>query len=132
MGVRLPSVFAVVAAAIQTTAAAETVAVITPPINIPLDSAAILLYWWLDALANTGATSGLFRIRRGSGLGGTVLQLAPQPDTFYIAGAGGQRGGCYVDVPGNVAEIQYTLTFQNTGQSGNGQIRDGCLIAMVL
>ena len=69
MGVRFPSVATTTSVGVLPATGAETVVATTPPLNIPLDFAQVLLFWWF--VGNTGAgTVGLVAsIRRGDGGG---------------------------------------------------------------
>jgi hypothetical protein len=132
MGVRLPSVFAVTLAGVTINTNVETLALTTPPISPSLAGATVLLQWYARVIPGTNATGTTFLLRRG-GAGGTLLNLVADADNaLNAANLQGMRGGCYIDQPGDVAGVTYSLTVQCPGATVNGTVRDACLIAMVL
>ena len=131
MGVRFPSVASTVVVNQLPANATETVICVTPPINLPIDSAQVMLYWYIAANIGTGATAYVVRLRRGITTGAPQITAVGGTQTV-VAGNGAVLGGSYVDVPGVVAEQQYALTVSQTAATGTGSITDVCLIAFVL
>ncbi len=132
MGVRFPSVnVAQNFGNVNTQNTLETLIYTTPGLNISLDFATILLFWWM--LYNPGAstTAATVRIRRGAGITGTLVDLGLTVPAV-VAGTKINLSGCYVDTPGAVAAQQYSLTIQQTAGTGAGAVNDGMLIAFAL
>jgi len=131
MGVRLASVFTTTLLTANLLQNSETGFLTTPPLNLPLDNAAIFILWYLG-LSSTGAsTTGIaVRLRRGSGQAGTQLTTG----TVYncTAAAGLLMSGLMVDTPGIVAGQQYTLNLIQSGATGNGAAAEGAMIAFSL
>jgi hypothetical protein len=131
MGVRFPSVASNTLLAANAVNNAET-AVVTTPLLVPsLDGATIILLGYVatSALGAT-TTSVAMRLRRGSGLGGIIVNV-PQ-NTFGTAGNTFSWAFCYFDTPGAVAGQQYTLTFQANAATANTNFTDAALIAFAL
>lgn len=131
MGYRNPfaSTTALVTNTLVTTA--ETVVLTTGPLNLSVDTAQVLLFWWCVITAGTGVNGMTPRVRRGSTTAG---QLVNVNNVIAPANAGGNAyvAGVYVDTPTSSAELQYSLTIVQSGATGNGSVVDGCLTAMVL
>lgn len=88
-----------------------------PPLSGPISEAVIQLSWYVVVgQGSAGATGVIVRLRRGSGLTGTIInnpQTIPGgPATSVLC------SGCWVDSPGVVASLQYTLSVQTVGNSG--------------
>ena len=131
MGVRFPSVTSNTLANALPASAAETVVLITPPINEPIDNAQVILQWFLSLTAGTSTTGFNVRIRRGTTVAAPVVFNGPWQFTT-VAGNFATFGGCLADSPGIVAGQQYCLTLIQTAATGAGTFTDGTLIAMVL
>lgn len=131
MGVRFPSVASNTFVGPLPANATETVVLVTPPINEPIDNAQVILLWMADILAGTSTTSHQYRIRRGTTTAGATVN----PNSWQSAVAAGAflaMSGCYFDFPGIVAGQQYCLTVVQGAASAAGTWQDGCLLAMVL
>jgi len=111
--------------------AAETVILTTGPIQPAPDNSFVFLAWQATILAGTSVTSHVFRIRRGTTAGGTLIGAVGWQNAA-IAAAQTTTGGFYFDLPGVVAGQQYSLTVVQTTASAAGTFEDGALIAMVL
>lgn len=129
MGVRFPSVQSNTIVNVNF-ASSENVICTTPPLNIPLDFATVLLFWYLTMTSGTGTTNITPLIRRGTGITGTIINGNTNDNT--TAGNTTRRSGVYFDTPGAVAGQQYSLTMTQIGASANGTILDVCLIAFAL
>jgi hypothetical protein len=131
MGVRFPSVATNTFIGPLPANANETVVFTTPPINEPIDNAQVLLFWDCAINPGTSTTNLSFRLRRG------ILATSPQITLGNrtipaVPGTLISTGGCYFDLPGVVAGVQYSLTVIQTAATVAGVFNDGCLIAMVL
>jgi hypothetical protein len=129
MGVRLFSAFTNAVLA-SPAAAAETAIATTPPINLALDNAQILLFWYLAITIGTNGTSLKVFIRRGSGTAGNFINqsfLATVVAANLVV-----LSGHYADSPGVVAGQQYTLTATVGAASAASAVADVALTAMVL
>ena len=96
----------------------ETVLVTTPPLST--DGAAQQVSLQATAIFATGTatTAVRLRIRRGTGITGTVV--ADSGSVVAAASSGIDLGVDGVDSPGEVADQQYVLTVQQTSATGNG------------
>lgn len=131
MGVRFPSQQSATFVGPLPASAAETVILTSPPLNISLDFATILIQWACDILAGTGTTALVFRLRRGTTTAGTLVNAAAWTHTL-AAGNTAVMSGCYFDTPGAVAGQQYSLTVVQTAATGAGTFNDGALLAFAL
>ena len=130
MGVRFPSVFSTTLLNTVLGTNTETAIVTSPPFTPPLDSAQIIIavYWQANMAAAT--TQMTNRIRRGSGLTGTQVNVFATDRV--TASVGYSTTLIYVDTPGNVTGIQYTLTGSTVGAGGTGTINDGFILVFAL
>lgn len=131
MGVRFPSVASSVFVGPLPANANETVLLVTPPLNIPLDSAGVLLAWMADVLAGTGVSTHGYRIRRGTTTAGVQVGLASWSQTIAAVQTG-LSSGVYFDAPGPVAGQQYALTLVQFGATAAGTYNDGSILAFAL
>jgi hypothetical protein len=131
MGVHFPSVSSTTFIGPLPASATETVVLTTPPINLSLDNAQVIIHWFVDILAGTNAASHIMRIRRGTTTGGTLIGASAW---FNSVTAGNQvsASGTYVDTPGVVGGQQYSLTIVQSAATGAGTFNDGALVAYVL
>lgn len=77
----------------------------------------------------TGTTSGVVRIRRGTGITGTLVST--QPLLTVAAGNVSGNDPVAIDTPGEVANQSYVLTVQQTAATGNGSVTLGQLQATI-
>jgi hypothetical protein len=131
MGVRFPTVASTTFIGPLPANATETAVLTTPGLNLPIDNAQVLLFFMAVMTAGTSVTSHVFRIRRGTTTGGTLVGAAGWSQTIAAA-AFGTSSGWYADSPGVAAEQQYTLTVVQTAATVAGTWTDGSLIAVVL
>lgn len=130
-GVRFPFVASTTFVGPLPANANETVILTTPPLNIPLDFAQIIIEWSCNITGGTGALAHVFRIRRGTTAGGLLVNAVGWQ---HIAAAAVVRthSGQYVDTPGAVAGQQYSLTVVQTGVTAAGTFNDGVIFAYAL
>jgi hypothetical protein len=132
MGVRFPSVRTNVIVNANLVTVAETVIATTPPLNLPLDFADILLlaYFVINPVG-ASTTSVSWRIRRGTTTAGAQVMVSPG-STPATAGVFFSTSMQYFDTPGAVAGQQYTLTCNQNAATANGTVVDVFLAAFVL
>lgn len=131
MGVRYPSVFSNTLANALPASNAETVVCVTPPLTLPIDSAAVFLFAYISGVAGTATTQWVARLRRGTGLTGTVVQ-AVVPAEAVVAGNNVILTVLYFDTPGAVAGQQYALTISQTSATGAASGVDVAMLAFAL
>lgn len=129
MGVHLPSVASTTFRGPLPANANETAILTTPPLNLPLDNAQVIILWSTNITAGTSVTSHVFKLRRGGGTGDTLLGASVWTETIAATEVD-NASGCYVDTPGIVAGQQYTLTLIQTACTVAGVFNDGCLIVL--
>ncbi len=133
MGVRYPT--AMVNTAPNSVPAAGTEGVImgpTPPINLPVDGALVLLWAFFTSTPGTGVTAYQPRIRRGTTIAGTQVFPVTGGAVAVTAGNITFLSILWFDSPGILAEIQYVLTCIATGGVVGSGLQDACLAAIVL
>jgi hypothetical protein len=131
MGVRFPSVQTSTFVGPFPASNAETVVLVTPPLNLPLDLATVFIQWLLAFAGGTGVTSFQYRLRRGTTAGGALVTAGIQA-MAATAGVNNFHSGVYFDTPGAVAGQQYALTVQQFTATGASTFNDGSMLAFVL
>ncbi|SRR5216684_5160125 len=130
MGVRFPSVQSNTLVNANVGINTETVVVTTPPLNISLDFSVILLIWYMLHAIGTTAVSTTYRIRRGTAVAGTLVNVAQA--LTGVAGNIVLGSGFYFDTPGAVAGQQYSLTCIDPASTVAGAIQDAAMLAFAL
>lgn len=130
MGVRYPSVATIAALGIYGAAGAEAIVFTTPPLNISLDFAQVILLWYVQFNTGAGTTSYVPRIRRGAALTGALVNIANA--VVCTAATVTSFSGVYVDTPGAVAGQQYSLSLSGNATTGAAVFADGSLLAFAL
>ncbi len=130
MGIRNAAFGATFTGGVTVVTTAETNLVNLTGVNLPLDSALVMLFWWFTLTIGVGTTSVQALVRRGS----TATGVAVTPGRSLTATAGNIAffSGCITDSPGIVAEQQYSMSVIQNGATANGTANEGALIAMVL
>jgi len=82
----------------------------------------------VELQGTTGATNLVIRVRRGAGVGGA--EVSSQSVVFCGVGDNTEAVIIVVDVPGDVADLPYTLTAQVQGASGATTVDRACLTAL--
>lgn len=131
MGVRFPSVSSTTLLTSTVITVNETALITTPPINVPLDFALVMIVAFLVITPGTGSTNARALIHRGSGIGGQLVNMTV-PHVTVTAGNPDTLNICYTDTPGAVAELPYTLSVLVAGATANSTIGDAALIVFVL
>lgn len=131
MGARFPSVVSTTFVGPLPANNTETVVCVSPPFSPPLDSTAILIFWYFSYVGGATNTFAQYNIRRGTTVAGASIQ---QGTWAFVAsaGAGSTGGGNYVDIVPGAAGQQYALTLIQGTASGAGTFRDVCLLVMAL
>ena len=130
MGVRFPGVSSTVIQNATMTQGAEVVVATTPLLILPLDNA--LVYIMASILFAVGSTSSTYtpRFRRGTTTAGTQINTTQTPNCTATQGVNTYLH--YVDVPGAVGQIQYSLTMAMAAGGTNSTCLDVCISAFVL
>lgn len=98
----------------------ETVVLTFPGISSSSSQDTVAVQGSLDITAGTAATFVTVRVRRGTGITGTV---AGNSDPITVtAGATSNIGFDVADNPGEVAGQPYVVTVQQTAATGNGSV----------
>jgi hypothetical protein len=109
---------------------AETVICTTGPFGLPVDNALVIVMWYAIITLTAGSTAITMRLRRGNALTSAVVNVPTAQ--AVTASTVIQLSGTYVDTPGIVAGLQYSLTAQLTAAGANSTPNDICLTAIAL
>lgn len=131
MGYRLASVFSTTFIGPLPAGAAETLVFTTPPISLPVDNTFVQLDFMCVILTGASTTALVYLIRRGT----LVTSPLVTPTGIQDAAAAVTEvvtAGMWVDSPGAVGGVQYSLTVQQTAATAAGTFATGILRAAVL
>lgn len=99
---------------------AETAILTTGPISTPGAGSVVNIWAALAMVAGAGTTAVVLRIRRGTGVAGAIVGEAAT--ATLAATALGALSMAVADPLGDAAGQVYTLTVQQTGGTGNGNV----------
>lgn len=105
---------------VTVTTTTETVALTLPSISTPGAGSQVTIDGALTMTYGTGATAVTVRVRRGTGITGTVVGEG-NPLTVS-AGNTSEQTFSVVDTPGEVAGQAYVVTVQQTAATANGSV----------
>src|SRR5260370_1151199 len=129
MGVRFPSVASTTIVA-SPGGSTETVICTTPPLNIPLDFAQVIILWSVRFSAGPTGWNVSYNVRRGTTTTGALVNV-----TQNILESINQpliRSGSNVDTPGAVAGQQWSLTFNIISTTTAATVVDVVMLAFAL
>lgn len=108
----------------------ETVALLSQPMNTPLDNPQVIII--CSALYTSGSTAVTLtaRLRRGTTTAGVLINVNSAITT--VANANGWITFTYSDLPGTVAGLQYVFTLNPPAGGTAGTLLDGSIVTMVL
>jgi len=109
----------------------EAIVVSSPSLSPPLDFAQVIILWFVQLLAGNTAATYKFRLRRGTAITGTQINVDVVTNGPPVS-TGAIYSGVYVDVPGAVANLQYSLGMLCAGGGTNAVINDVCMYAFAL
>lgn len=117
---------------VQAGTIATTTETVVAVLTIPSDSTPdqqVELSGNVDLVAGTGATALQLKIRRGGTVTGTIV--GSNEAATVVAGNTVQAGVEAIDTPGLEAGLQYALTVQQTGATGNATVNAASLEAIL-
>jgi hypothetical protein len=110
----------------------ETVAISSGPVRVPQEAVAIAVLGYCQLTTGTGATAVTPRIRQGTTISGPLVGEA-NAETLKAAAGGTEPFVILVLEPrSGQAEVEYSLTVQQTGATANGTILQAEIIVAVL
>lgn len=122
MGVHQSTVSSKVINATTVGGSAEATVVVSPPINLPLDNALVIILWEVVITYGAAQTQCFYVLRRGTTSGGTQVN-GGSPITI-VASTTVRMTGLYFDTPGVVAGQQYNVGANANGAGGVGSVQD--------
>lgn len=132
MADRFPSAFIVSQTFLPIAISAETVLATTPAPNLPFTYAGVFLLWYIKLVVGASTTALTTIIRRGVGLGGTVMNIQFQDQGGIASAQEITRAGIWVDTQAAGTFQQYTLTTQQANGTATGQLHELAFMAFAL
>jgi len=117
---------------VTVTTTTETVAISSPEIKVPFQTARLLVMAWAQVTTGTGATALTARIRRGTTTSGALVGEA-NAETLKAAAGGTEPVFIIVqEDQAGVDSVQYSLTVQQTGATGDGTVLQAAILVLVM
>lgn len=113
------------------TTTTETVIATLSGVSSPRAGVKIRLHGWYQVTLGTATTAVTTRIRQGTGITGTLIQEA---NAEQISTAAASSEGHSIDVEdtlGEVANVSYVLTVEQTAATANGTVLQAQLRATI-
>lgn len=117
---------------VATTPAGNTNTVIstTGIIGLVQDNAQVIIQWFFTIVLGAGLTSLTTKLVRGplfssTQVNQTVSQTITASTTAVVS-------GMYVDTPGVVGQVQYSIVVNPSGAAANSTIGDSAILAFIL
>lgn len=110
----------------------ETVAITSPNVRVPLQSARVLVTAWCQLTTGADTTAVTPRIRRGSTTSGTLVGEANAETVKAAAGSTEPIVFTAIDTVSNVDSVAYSLTVQQTGATADGSVLQSGITVEVL
>ncbi len=130
MGVRLASAYTTTIVNAAPANGVETIIATTPPVNLTLDNALVLMMGYILGSVGAAATSINWKLRRGNALTSALINISGN-DTQVAAALFG-RTIIYFDSPGISADLPYSLTFTVNGGAAAAVITDVFLGVLIV
>jgi len=111
-------------------AAAETVVLRSNRINLAIDSAQVLVWWYLVLTCGATITAVRLALYQGTDANGTLINTILAVTT--VGASTVVLSGVYPCSPGIVAEQQFTITLDASTGAGDSTVQDGAIAAMCL
>jgi hypothetical protein len=104
------------------TTTTEKVAITSPAVRVPLQTARVLVKGWAQVTTGADTTALTPRLRKGDAITGTLLGEA-NAEAVKAAAGSTEAVQCWaIDTVSNVDSVQYSFTVQQTGASADGTI----------
>jgi hypothetical protein len=111
-------------------AAAETIVATCGPLSLIVDTAQVLLLWFVEFTVGTSGTSAKALLRRGATVSATQINVGAL--TTVVAGNLVRFSGFYIDSPASGANLQYSLSLTIGAGAATSTVSDVQIIATVL
>lgn len=115
MGVRFPSQGSTAIVTTPVVGPSEQIVCTTGPISQSIDGQLFLILWEVVFTPNATGPVLAYNIRRGTTVAGTRINIGGS--VTEVATVGIARSGWYIDAPGVVAQVQYSLSINVTNAS---------------
>jgi len=114
------------------TTTTEAVAVSSGAVPFPRASGQVLVSGWAQVTTGAGTTALTPRIRRGTAITGTLVGEANAEQVKAAAGSTEPVFAMAREDRANEGTVEYSLTVQQTGATGNGTILQSGITVLVL
>lgn len=111
---------------------AETVIVSSPLVTMEEQTQAFLILAWAQVTTGTNATSITARVRRGTAVGGTLVNEANLTADGIAAAKTSDVMTMAMESQAGLASAQYSLTITQNGADGNGAVVQSGIIVLAL
>lgn len=124
--------FALATTNVTVTTTTEAVAVSSGTVKMPSDSGTILVIAWGQLTTGAGTTAVTPRIRRGTTTSGTLVGEALAEEVKAAAGSDEPFFIAISEDRSIVESVEYSLTLEQAGATGNGTILQAAILVLVL
>lgn len=130
MGVRFPGSGSKTLVTGSLTGPGQFVIVTSPLLSQSLAGQLVLIQWFFVFTASGTAPIIAYELRRGALATDTLVNVSRS--CTEVAGVDICRSGCYVDAPGDIGNVQYSLVANITSGGAASTARDAAIIALAL
>ena len=114
------------------TTTTENVAVSSGPIVTPFETHRIVILAWGQLTTGAGTTTVTPRIRRGTAITGTLVGEANAEQVKAAAGSTETFVIMVSEDRANLESVEYSLTLQQAGATGDGTVLQSAILVLVL
>jgi len=123
--------FATFTTNVTLTTTTETVVVSSDPVPAPRQTVNVCVVAWAQLTTGTGTTTVTARIQRGTAATGTVVGEGNAVTIGAAAGSTEQYLAMACEERSNVESLQYNLSLEQAGATGNGTALFGAIVVLV-
>ena len=114
------------------TTTTENVAVSSGPVKTPLQTHRVVIIGWAQVTTGAGTTDMTPRIRRGTAITGALVGEANAEENKVVAAETEPVFIMAVEERAGEESVEYSLTVQQGGATGNGTIIQSAILVLVL
>lgn len=118
--------------AITVPGSTETLVLTSGRVIVPTATAKAHVRAWMQIVTSINTTHLILRIRRGTGLTGTIISSPEQENIAVTAGDMTHLSMEATDEVSGVESVQYVATIQEIGATGNGTTKQACIAVELL
>lgn len=114
------------------TTTTEAVVISSTPVPLPSARHQVVIFAWSQLTTGAGTTAVTPRIRRGTTVSGTVVGDEIAEEVKAAAGSNEPHFIMASEERSGEATVEYSLTLDQTGATGNGTVLQAGIIVLVL